>query len=44
MKTAIVRTWEMALGSQVFDEVSRKFGTDAPTMAGILIASGETRA
>src|ERR1019366_1173690 len=30
--------------AQVFDEVSRKFGPDAPTMAGILIASGETTA
>jgi hypothetical protein len=44
MKAPVVRAWEMALGSQVFDEVSRKFGSDAPTVAGIVIASGETTA
>ena len=44
MKTPIVRAWKLALGSKVFDELSRQFGHDAPTVADIVIASGEITA
>jgi hypothetical protein len=44
MKTLIVRAWEMALGSQVFDEGARKFSPDRPTMANIVIAGEKTTA
>lgn len=43
MKTPIVRTWKMALGSQVFDD-ARKFSPDRPTMANIVIAGEKTTA
>lgn len=46
MKTAIVRSWEMALDSLGYDEVSRKVGPDAPTLAGVIISgagSGDAR-
>jgi hypothetical protein len=41
MKAAMVRTWEMALRSLGYGEVSRQFGADAPTVAGVVIGSAD---
>jgi hypothetical protein len=41
MKTPIVRTREMALGWQEYDEALRKFCVDAPTLAGVVISSAD---
>jgi hypothetical protein len=44
MKTPIGRTREMALRSfltQIYDEVSRTLGADAPTLAGVVISSAD---
>jgi hypothetical protein len=39
MKTAMVRTWKMALRSLGYGEVSRQFGADAPTLTAVVISS-----